>query len=78
MEIISRWNELLISYGKYSSQDKLVQSFASWLGTIGRMKYVRPGYLLLRKGISHEFALEVFKKYEHIYHPICRTMVKKI
>lgn len=76
-EIISRWNELLISYGKYSSQDKLVQSFASWLGTIGRMKYVRPGYLLLRKGISHEFALEVFKKYEHIYHPICRTMVKK-
>ncbi|RCK63112.1 Leukotriene A-4 hydrolase [Candida viswanathii] len=76
-EIISRWNELLISFGKYSREDELVQTFAAWLGTIGRMKYVRPGYVLLKNGVSRDFAVETFKKYEHTYHPICRTMVKK-
>ncbi|KAK6873749.1 Leucine aminopeptidase 2 [Candida tropicalis] len=76
-EIISRWNELLISFGKYSSDDELVQKFAAWLGTIGCMKYVRPGYVLLKNGVSREFAVETFKKFEHTYHPICKTMVKK-
>jgi leukotriene-A4 hydrolase len=47
-----------------------------WLGTVGRMKYVRPGYVLLNK-VNHELAIEYFKKFEAGYHPICRSLVQK-
>ncbi|RLV94466.1 Leukotriene A-4 hydrolase [Spathaspora sp. JA1] len=76
-EFISLWNELLITFGKYNSNDEVVQKFASWLGSVGRMKYVRPGYKLLISGVSLEFARETFAKYEQNYHPICHAMVKK-
>ncbi|EGW32348.1 leukotriene A-4 hydrolase [Spathaspora passalidarum NRRL Y-27907] len=76
-EFISRWNELLITFGKYSAGEEVVQKFATWLGSVGRMKYVRPGYKLLSSGVSLEFARETFAKYEQNYHPICHAMVKK-
>ncbi|CAI5756922.1 unnamed protein product [Candida verbasci] len=76
-EIVSAWNDLLITYGDYESADDVVINFASWLGTVGRMKYVRPGYKVLVKGISKDYAIAVFQKHKDFYHPICRTMVMK-
>ncbi|KAK6455637.1 leukotriene A-4 hydrolase 1 [Scheffersomyces xylosifermentans] len=76
-EYLSRWNELLIKYGNYQSNDEVVTSFANWLGSVGRMKFVRPGYKLLKTGVSTDFAIATFKRFEDKYHPICRTMVKK-
>lgn len=52
------------------------QSFADWLGTVGRMKFVRPGYLLLNQ-VDRELAVKTFRKFENSYHPICIVMVKK-
>lgn len=76
-EIVSAWNNLLLSYGQYKSEDAVVQEYAEWLGHTGRMKYARPGYKLLKNGISRDFAIEVFTKYKQFYHPICRTMIEK-
>jgi len=77
-EIILRWNTLLLKFGGYNKQhDEKVTKFASWLGTVGRMKFVRPGYKLLDQVVGHEYAVETFTRFENRYHPICRAMVKK-
>lgn len=77
-EIILLWHTLLIKYGNLNSiQDPVVVRFASWLGTVGRMKFVRPGYGLLDHVVDHEFAIDTFNQYCNSYHPICRTMVRK-
>lgn len=71
-EVIFRWFRLLLTANIESSYPKL----ADWLGTVGRMKFVRPSYTMLNV-VDRELALATFKKYEFIYHPICRSMVKK-
>lgn len=71
-EVIFRWFRLLLTANVKSSYPQL----ADWLGTVGRMKFVRPSYTMLNK-VDRPLALETFKKYEMIYHPICRSMVKK-
>lgn len=71
-EVIFRWFRLLLTANIKSSYKKL----ADWLGTVGRMKFVRPSYTMLNK-VDHALALETFAKYEMIYHPICRSMVRK-
>lgn len=71
-EVIFRWFRLLLTANIKSSYQKL----ADWLGTVGRMKFVRPSYSMLNK-VDRPLALETFKKYEMSYHPICRAMVKK-
>lgn len=76
-EIKSCWNELLIKYGNYNTSSEIVQNFADWLGTVGRMKFVRPGYKLLLNFVSKDFAISTFAEFESRYHPICKTMVKK-
>lgn len=76
-EIIFEFNSLLIKHGKYTREDQVVKLFADWLGTVGRMKYVRPGYRLLKDYVSGEFAEETFGRFESLYHPICRNMVRK-
>lgn len=76
-EILSNWNELIITHGKLSQTNVHVVRYAKWLGTVGRMKFVRPGYKILSRCVDHNFAVEVFKQYESRYHPICRSMVQK-
>ncbi|KAI5963584.1 LAP2 [Candida pseudojiufengensis] len=76
-EILSPWNELLIMHGDYQSTDQLVKDFSNWLSVTGRMKYARPGYKVLKNGISLEFAVEQFNKHKEFYHPICRSMIEK-
>ena len=71
-EVIFRWFRLLLTANITSSYQKL----ADWLGTVGRMKFVRPSYTMLNK-VDRPLALATFAKYEMIYHPICRSMVKK-
>ncbi|GMF99023.1 hypothetical protein BVG19_g3787 [[Candida] boidinii] len=71
-EVLFRWYRLELT-GKITSS---YQKLADWLGTVGRMKFVRPSYVLLNQ-VDRELALKTFHKYEMGYHPICRAMVKK-
>lgn len=71
-EVLSRWYLLQVTGENKEYYDKL----GEWLGTVGRMKFVRPGYVLLNE-VDHELAIKYFKKYEANYHPICKAMVKK-
>ena len=43
----------------------------------GRMKYVRPLYRALRSSINgKDTAINTFKKYKNVYHPIARKMIE--
>jgi leukotriene-A4 hydrolase len=46
------------------------------LGTVGRMKFVRPLYRNLRE-CDEKLAQETFEKYKEFYHPICKDMASK-
>lgn len=76
-ELIASFNTILIKYGNLSETHPVVVKFANWLGTVGRMKYVRPGFKLLNTKVSNEFAIATYKKYESLYHPICKSLVEK-
>lgn len=52
------------------------QSVAELLGTVGRMKYLRPLFRALNK-VDRKLALETFEKNRDFYHPIARGMVEK-
>ena len=67
----------MIGNGNYTAEDGIVNIFADWLGRTGRMKYARPGYLLLKNGVSSDYAIAQFKKHESFYHPICKAMIEK-
>ncbi|GAO17142.1 uncharacterized protein UV8b_00351 [Ustilaginoidea virens] len=53
-----------------------VYGVAELLGSVGRMKFVRPLFRGLNK-VNRELALETFAKNKDFYHPICRGMVEK-
>lgn len=71
-EVISRWYRLATSAELESEYQRL----ADFLGTVGRMKYVRPGFRQLNK-VKRELAIATFKKNDTFYHPICRSLVQK-
>lgn len=72
-EVISRWYTIAVSARLgYSTYDAL----AEWLGTVGRMKFVRPGFRLLAQ-VDKDLAVTTFRQHEFFYHPICRSMVAK-
>jgi len=71
-EVIFRWFRLLLT----ANIEESYQRLADWLGLVGRMKFVRPSYTMLNK-VDRDLALKTFEKFEMIYHPICRAMVKK-
>lgn len=52
------------------------QDLANWLGTVGRMKFVRPGYRLLNS-VDRPLALATFERLQDTYHPICKSLVKQ-
>lgn len=52
------------------------EELAQWLGTVGRMKFVRPGYRLLNK-VDRPLALKTFQELKDTYHPICKALVKQ-
>lgn len=49
---------------------------AELLGTVGRMKFVRPLYRGLVR-CDRALALDTFERNRHFYHPICRAQVEK-
>lgn len=71
-EILFRWYVLQVSGEVGEYMDRLGQ----WLGTVGRMKYVRPGYTLLNT-VSREKAVFYFNQFKDGYHPICKMLVMK-
>ena len=71
-EIISRFF-IIAMKGKWV---KCYNEVAEFLGSVGRMKFVRPGYRELNK-VDRELAVKTFKEHEMFYHPICRALIKK-
>lgn len=71
-EIIFRWYKVKLLSGKTEYH----QPLADWLGTVGRMKYVRPSYKLLNS-VDHKLAIATFQKFKERYHPIAANMVQK-
>jgi leukotriene-A4 hydrolase len=71
-EIISRFF-IVAMEGKWT---KCFPAVAEFLGNVGRMKFVRPGYQALNK-VDRELAVKTFKEHEMFYHPICRGLVRK-
>lgn len=71
-EVIFRTYRLKFSSHIKSSYTEL----AEWLGTVGRMKFVRPGYRLLNE-VDRPLALKTFERFKDSYHPICKSLVKQ-
>ncbi|AOA62009.1 Leucyl aminopeptidase (leukotriene A4 hydrolase) with epoxide hydrolase activity [Komagataella phaffii GS115] len=71
-EVIFRWYRLQLT----GRSKQYYQRLADWLGTIGRMKFVRPSYRMLND-VDPQLAKDTFLKFEPIYHPICRSMIRK-
>lgn len=71
-EVKDRWFRLAVTAGIETQKLRL----AEWLGTLGRMKFVRPGYRLL-SSVDRELAVQTFKKNKDFYHPICRQLLEK-
>ncbi|KAK4089846.1 leukotriene A4 hydrolase [Purpureocillium lilacinum] len=77
--ISSRNAEIKTSYylvALKANDPTCVYGAAELLGTVGRMKYVRPLFRALNK-VDRKLALETFAKNRDFYHPICRGMVQK-
>lgn len=71
--------EVIFKVYKFEVQAHLAthyQELADWLGTVGRMKFVRPGYRLLND-VDRPLALATFARFGDSYHPICRSLVKQ-
>jgi leukotriene-A4 hydrolase len=71
-EIISRFYTIAMK-GRW---EQIYQDVAEFLGNVGRMKFVRPGYRGLNE-VDRDLAVKTFREHEGFYHPICRAMVKK-
>lgn len=68
----TRFNWLLISLKSkiYDSKQKTIK----FLGTIGRMKYVRPLYYYLYK-FDSSLAIATFKNLKNNYHPMVIKLI---
>lgn len=73
-EVISRWYKIAVK--ARLGEESTYKPLADWLGTVGRMKFVRPGFRQLAE-VDKDLAIATFKKNELFYHPICRAMVAK-
>lgn len=72
VEVVSRYYAVALR-----AEDKTVFGpVAKLLGSVGRMKFVRPLYRALAKA-DWSFAMSTYETNRAFYHPICRTMVEK-
>jgi leukotriene-A4 hydrolase len=72
VELVSRF----FGVGLMAKDTHVYKPTGKLLGTVGRMKFVRPLFRLLA-GCDRAYAIEVFEKNKTFYHPICRAMVEK-
>lgn len=71
--------DLLFCYfmiGLKAKDREIVSAVATFLGNVGRMKFVRPLYRELGK-LDKEIAVRCLEENGGFYHPICRSMVEK-
>lgn len=71
-EILSRYYALCLD----ARATEFYTAIADWLGTVGRMKFVRPTFRSLNQA-DPELAVRTFRRFESNYHPICAAMVRK-
>lgn len=71
-EVLFRWLQLAVRARVAGAAEEV----AAWLGSVGRMKFVRPLYKLL-SATDRELAVRTFKKNRLFYHAICRQLVEK-
>jgi leukotriene-A4 hydrolase len=72
VELVSRY----FGIGLKAKVESLYQPTADLLGTVGRMKFVRPLFRLLNE-VDRDLAIKTFEKNKDFYHPICRGLVEK-
>ncbi|KAF2094168.1 leukotriene A-4 hydrolase [Rhizodiscina lignyota] len=72
VELVSRFYVLALKAKCHS----FYKPTAELLGTVGRMKFVRPLYRCLNE-VDRDLAIKTFLKNKEFYHPICRQMVEK-
>jgi leukotriene-A4 hydrolase len=72
VELSSRY----FGIGLAAKDEGVYQLTADLLGTVGRMKFVRPLYRALA-ACDRKLAEETFEKNKTFYHPICRGRVVK-
>lgn len=72
VELVSRYYIV----GLKAHDQSVYKPTAELLGTVGRMKFVRPLYKHL-KGCDEKLARATFEKHKDFYHPICRDIVEK-
>lgn len=72
VELVSRYYIV----GLKAQDQSVYKPTAELLGTVGRMKFVRPLYKHL-KGCDEKLAQATFEKHKDFYHPICRDIVEK-
>ncbi len=74
-EILSNW--LLIAAG--SGFEPAYERIRSFLGEVGRMKYLKPLYMVLQENeATRSLAAEVFAAHADSYHPIARGGIERI
>lgn len=74
-EIKAAWLTIA-AHSIYRPSFPLIEQF---LGSVGRMKYLKPIYLALAKNEqSQDFAKELLRKHSSSYHPIARSVLEKI
>lgn len=62
--------------GLKAQDHSIIQPVIEFLGTTGRMKFVRPIYRELNK-MERDTAVKTFEVNREFYHPICRNMVER-
>ncbi|KAL3424114.1 leukotriene a4 hydrolase [Phlyctema vagabunda] len=72
VELSSRYFKI----GLTAKDESVYKPAADLLGTVGRMKFVRPLYRQLAIA-DLKLARETFEKHRSFYHPICRAQVEK-
>jgi len=72
-EIKFRWCRLALACNHAPAVEHTIQ----FLGSQGRMKFVRPLYRALASSVGNEKAIEVFKSYKDNYHIICQRVTSK-
>lgn len=73
-EILAAWLQLALE-SKYAAVLPRVESF---LGQVGRMKYLRPLYAALLRTGERERARAIFARHREAYHPIARHVLESV
>ncbi|KAK2762761.1 hypothetical protein FQN54_000935 [Arachnomyces sp. PD_36] len=69
-------SNLYCQVGLKAGDRGIIDTTVNLLGSIGRMKLVRPLYRGLQS-LDPEIAIKTFESNRNFYHPICRAMVEK-